>query len=202
MWRVRARSCSVEFDSRPDRLQGERPNAIQGSGRSYEGAGATHRSGDARIVYRDWRLTNRPFGRRDPNAGRRDMPFRLPLWFGPSSGPREGTGSPALFTGEVAPTRGPATNNSWSVSGRQERVLAPFESPGRPRSEAQIRPLHLESSGPWRELLDSTGLFLSCSGGLPAFLPLAPRTVQIWRGSCAAARVTKSPIFSPRSQLV
>jgi len=24
-----------------------------------------------RIVYRDWRLTNRPFGRRDPNAGRR-----------------------------------------------------------------------------------------------------------------------------------
>lgn len=24
-----------------------------------------------RIVYRDWRLTNDPFGRRDPNAGRR-----------------------------------------------------------------------------------------------------------------------------------
>jgi hypothetical protein len=24
-----------------------------------------------RIVYRDWRLTNRPFGRRDPNVGRR-----------------------------------------------------------------------------------------------------------------------------------
>jgi len=24
-----------------------------------------------RIVYRDWRLPNRPFGRRDPNAGRR-----------------------------------------------------------------------------------------------------------------------------------
>jgi hypothetical protein len=24
-----------------------------------------------RIVYRDWRLTNNPFGRRDPNAGRR-----------------------------------------------------------------------------------------------------------------------------------
>src|SRR6202022_1829072 len=47
MWRVRARSCSVEFDSRPDRLQGERTNAIQGSGRSYEGAGSTHRSGEA-----------------------------------------------------------------------------------------------------------------------------------------------------------
>jgi hypothetical protein len=24
-----------------------------------------------RIVYRDWRVTNDPFGRRDPNAGRR-----------------------------------------------------------------------------------------------------------------------------------
>src|SRR6202022_240275 len=72
MSRVRALSCSIEFDSRPDRLQGERTNALQGSGRSYEGAGSTGRSGEAlRIVYRDWRLTNRPFGRRDPNAGQR-----------------------------------------------------------------------------------------------------------------------------------
>src|ERR1700681_4807255 len=46
MWRVRARSCSVAFDSRPDRLQGERTNAIQGSGRSSEGAGSTHRPGE------------------------------------------------------------------------------------------------------------------------------------------------------------
>jgi Protein of unknown function (DUF3047) len=40
-------SCSVEFDSRSDRLQGERTNAIQGSGRSYEGAASTHRPGEA-----------------------------------------------------------------------------------------------------------------------------------------------------------
>lgn len=71
MWRVRALSCSVEFDSRPDRLQGERTNDIQGSGRSYEGAGSTHRSGEAEDRVPRLAVDERSLRARDPNAGRR-----------------------------------------------------------------------------------------------------------------------------------